>query len=153
MRWAGRTCEGTLEGTVGFRKPFVGDTVKSGSRGPTTLHRGSLCRFQGTAPIPASSGEGNGEPVRHRLNQPGNRATNAVLHRSIDQLPVTCLAFGLSGGGNRQICITDNGVVASYHWPSSPSGGAYTDLQLRSYTNHPDNTSFQPPAPPSNATQ
>jgi len=61
--------------------------------------------------------------------------------------------FGLSGGGNRQICITDNGVVASYHWPSSPSGGAYTDLQLRSYTNHPDNTSFQPPAPPSNATQ
>lgn len=85
---------------------------------------------------------------------PALGATPAFLsHRSIDQLPVTCLAFGLSGGGNRQICITDNGVVASYHWPSSPSGGAYTDLQLRSYTNHPDNTSFQPPAPPSNATQ
>ncbi|MHB1929362.1 MAG: transposase [Acidimicrobiales bacterium] len=81
MRWAGRTCDGTLEGTVGFRKPFVGDTAKSGSRGPTTLHRGWYARFNGTAPIPASSGEGNGEPVRHRLNQQGNRATNAVLHR------------------------------------------------------------------------
>ena len=37
--------------------------------------------------LPASSGEGDGEPVRHRLNQQGNRATNAVLHRmAITQL-------------------------------------------------------------------
>jgi len=42
---------------------------------------GGYARFNGTAPLPASSGEGDGEPVRHRLNQGGNRAVNAVLHR------------------------------------------------------------------------
>ncbi len=42
---------------------------------------GGFARFNGTAPLPASSGEGDGEPVRHRLNQGGNRAINAVLHR------------------------------------------------------------------------
>ena len=40
-----------------------------------------FARFNGTAPLPASSGEGKGEPVRHRLNRGGNRRVNAVLHR------------------------------------------------------------------------
>ena len=40
-----------------------------------------FARFNGTAPLPASSGEGDGEPVRHRLNRGGNRRVNAVLHR------------------------------------------------------------------------
>lgn len=48
---------------------------------PRRFTEGGYARFNGTAPIPASSGEGDGEPVRHRLNQQGNRATNAVLHR------------------------------------------------------------------------
>lgn len=43
--------------------------------------QGGFARFNGTAPLPASSGEGDGQPVRHRLNQGGNRAVNAVLHR------------------------------------------------------------------------
>jgi transposase len=42
---------------------------------------GSFARFNGTAPLEASSGEGKGEPVRHRLNLGGNRRVNAVLHR------------------------------------------------------------------------
>lgn len=42
---------------------------------------GSFARFNGTAPLPASSAEGDGEPVRHRLNRGGNRRVNAVLHR------------------------------------------------------------------------
>jgi transposase len=42
---------------------------------------GSFARFNGTAPLAASSGEGQGEPVRHRLNFGGNRRVNAVLHR------------------------------------------------------------------------
>ncbi len=42
---------------------------------------GAFARFNGTAPLAASSGEGNGEPVRHRLNLGGNRRVNAVLHR------------------------------------------------------------------------
>jgi transposase len=40
-----------------------------------------FARFNGTAPLPASSGEGDGEPVRHRLNRGGNRRVNARLHR------------------------------------------------------------------------
>lgn len=42
---------------------------------------GGFARFNGTAPLPASSGEGDGEPVRHRLNRGGNRRINAILHR------------------------------------------------------------------------
>lgn len=41
---------------------------------------GAFARFNGTAPLAASSGEGDGEPVRHRLNRGGNRRVNAVLH-------------------------------------------------------------------------
>lgn len=40
-----------------------------------------FARFNGTAPIPASSGEGAGEPLRHRLSRGGNRRLNAVIHR------------------------------------------------------------------------
>jgi transposase len=42
---------------------------------------GGFARFNGTAPLPASSGEGEGDVVRHRLNRGGNRRINAVLHR------------------------------------------------------------------------
>jgi transposase len=42
---------------------------------------GGFARFNGTAPIPASSAEGDDEPKRHRLNRGGNRRVNAVLHR------------------------------------------------------------------------
>lgn len=48
---------------------------------PRRFTEGGFARFNGTAPIPASSGEGAGEPVRHRLDQGGNRQINAVLHR------------------------------------------------------------------------
>ena len=48
---------------------------------------GGFARFNGTAPLPASSAEGDGEPVRHRLNRGGNRRVNACLHRmAITQL-------------------------------------------------------------------
>ena len=40
-----------------------------------------FARFNGTAPIPASSAEGEGEPVRHRLSRGGNRRLNATIHR------------------------------------------------------------------------
>ena len=42
---------------------------------------GGYRRFNGTAPLPASTAEGPGEPVRHRYNPGGNRRINAVLHR------------------------------------------------------------------------
>jgi hypothetical protein len=42
---------------------------------------GGYRRFNGTAPLPASTAEGPGEPIRHRFNPGGNRRINAVLHR------------------------------------------------------------------------
>jgi transposase len=41
---------------------------------------GGFARFNGTAPLPASTAEGPGEPVRHRYNPGGNRRVNAILH-------------------------------------------------------------------------
>lgn len=40
-----------------------------------------FARYTGTAPIPASSGEGPNQPVRHRLSRGGNRKLNATIHR------------------------------------------------------------------------
>jgi len=54
---------------------------------PRRFTEGGFARFNGTAPLPASSAEGDGEPVRHRLNRGGNRRVNACLHRmAITQL-------------------------------------------------------------------
>lgn len=41
-----------------------------------------FARFNGTAPIPASSGEGENAPVRHRLSRGGNRRLNAAIYAS-----------------------------------------------------------------------
>jgi transposase len=51
------------------------------TRDPRRFTEGGFGRFNGTAPLPASTGEGPGEPVRHRYNRGGNRRINAVLHR------------------------------------------------------------------------
>ena len=48
---------------------------------PRRFTIGGFGRFDGTAPLVASTGEGPGEPVRHRYNPGGNRRVNAVLHR------------------------------------------------------------------------
>jgi transposase len=48
---------------------------------PRRFTEGGFARFNGTAPIPASSGEASGDPVRHRLNPGGNRRVNAAIHR------------------------------------------------------------------------
>lgn len=47
---------------------------------PRRMTEGGFARFNGTAPLPASSAEGEDEPVRHRLNRGGNRRVNSVLH-------------------------------------------------------------------------
>ncbi|MDQ3641538.1 MAG: transposase [Actinomycetota bacterium] len=44
------------------------------------MTEGGFARFNGTAPLPASSAEGDSEPIRHRLNRGGNRRVNSVLH-------------------------------------------------------------------------
>jgi transposase len=41
---------------------------------PRRFTEGGFARFNGSAPLPASTAEGPGEPVRHRFNPGGNRA-------------------------------------------------------------------------------
>jgi transposase len=48
---------------------------------PRRFTEGGFGRFNGTAPLAASTAEGPGEPVRHRYNPGGNRRVNAVLYR------------------------------------------------------------------------
>jgi hypothetical protein len=40
---------------------------------PRRFTEGGFARFNGSAPLPASTAEGPGEPVRHRYNPGGNR--------------------------------------------------------------------------------
>jgi len=54
---------------------------------PRRFTEGGFGRFNGTAPLAASTAEGPGEPVRHRYNPGGNRRINAILYRmAITQL-------------------------------------------------------------------
>lgn len=48
---------------------------------PRRFTEGGFARFNGTAPLAASTAEGPGEPVRHRYNPGGNRRVNAILYR------------------------------------------------------------------------
>ena len=48
---------------------------------PRRFTAGGFARFNASAPLPASTAEGPGEPVRHRYNPGGNRRVNAILHR------------------------------------------------------------------------
>ena len=54
---------------------------------PRRFTEGGFARFNGSAPLPASTAEGPGEPIRHRYNPGGNRRINAILYRmAITQL-------------------------------------------------------------------
>jgi transposase len=48
---------------------------------PRRFTEGGFARFNASAPLPASTAEGPGEPVRHRYNPGGNRRINAILYR------------------------------------------------------------------------
>ena len=48
---------------------------------PRRFTEGGFARFNGTAPLAASTAEGPGEPIRYRYNPGGNRRVNAILHR------------------------------------------------------------------------
>ena len=48
---------------------------------PRRFTEGGFARFNGSAPLPASTAEGPDEPIRHRYNPGGNRCVNAVLNR------------------------------------------------------------------------
>jgi transposase len=70
----------TLDQLCGLSTRSVAELlVETGD--PRRFTEGGFGRFNGTGPLPASTAEGPGEPVRHRYNPGGNRRINAILHR------------------------------------------------------------------------
>jgi transposase len=70
----------TLEQLCGLSTVSVAELlVEVGD--PRRFTVGGFARFNGSAPLAASTAEGPGEPIRHRYNPGGNRRINAVLHR------------------------------------------------------------------------
>jgi hypothetical protein len=75
-----RASGSTLEQLCGLATRSVAELlVEIGD--PRRFTTPGFARFNASAPIPASTAEGPGEPVRHRYNPGGNRRVNAVLHR------------------------------------------------------------------------
>jgi transposase len=78
--------DSTLDELCGLATRMVAELlVEVGD--PRRFTEAGFARFNASAPIPASTAEGPGEPVRHRYNPGGNRRVNAILHRmAITQL-------------------------------------------------------------------
>jgi transposase len=75
-----RASGSSLSGLCGLNTRSVAELlVEVGD--PRRFTEGGFARFNGSAPLPASTAEGPGEPVRHRYNPGGNRRVNAVLYR------------------------------------------------------------------------
>jgi hypothetical protein len=69
---------------------------------PRRFTEGRFARVSGSAPLPASTAEGPGEPIRHRYNPGGNRRVNAILHRmAVTQLRCELRAQALYAQGPR----------------------------------------------------
>jgi len=63
----------TLTGLCGIAERSAAELLAEVGDPRRFASEGAFARFNGTAPIPASSAEGDSEPVRHRLNRGGNR--------------------------------------------------------------------------------
>ncbi len=75
-----KTTGSTLDQLCGLSTRSVAELlVEIGD--PRRFTTPGFARFNASAPIPASTAEGPGEPIRHRYNPGGNRRVNAVLHR------------------------------------------------------------------------
>jgi transposase len=69
-----RTSGSTLAELCGLQtRPGQSPSCWSRSATPAGSPSAGFARFNGTAPLPASTAEGPGEPVRHRYNPGGNR--------------------------------------------------------------------------------
>jgi transposase len=74
-----RTSSSTLGELCGLDTRSVAELlVEVGD--PRRFTEGGFARFNRSAPLPASTAEGPGEPVRHRYNPGGNRRINRILH-------------------------------------------------------------------------
>jgi transposase len=81
LRHLGKEAGSTLQQLCGIGDRIEAELLVEVGDPRRFTGEGGFARFNGTAPLPASSAEGDGEPVRHRLNRGGNRRVNACLHR------------------------------------------------------------------------
>ena len=71
----------TLTDLVGIAERTAADLLVAVGDPHRFATASAFAMFNGTAPLAASSGEGDGPPRRHRLNRGGNRRVNAILHQ------------------------------------------------------------------------
>jgi transposase len=73
-------CDTTLTEEVGIGVVSAAELI-SVIGDPARFHsEGAFARWCGVAPVAVSSGEGDGQPTRHRLDRLGNREVNRILY-------------------------------------------------------------------------
>lgn len=73
-------CGSTLTGEVGLGVVSAAELVAEIGDPTRFRNEGAFARWCGAAPIATSSGEGDREPDRHRLDLLGNRTVNRILY-------------------------------------------------------------------------
>lgn len=74
------TCGSTLSEEFGIGAVSAAELVTAVGDPFRFQSEGAFARWCGVAPVAVSSGEGDGEPVRHRLDLLGNRQVNRILY-------------------------------------------------------------------------
>lgn len=73
-------CGSTLTSEVGIGVVSAAELVAQVGDPRRFRSEGAFARWAGLAPVATSSGEADGEPVRHRLDLLGNRTVNRILY-------------------------------------------------------------------------
>jgi transposase len=73
-------CDSTLTEEFGIGEVSAAELVAAVADPSRFKTEGAFARWCGVAPVAVSSGEGDGEPIRHRLDLLGNREINRILY-------------------------------------------------------------------------
>lgn len=73
-------CGSTLTEEFGIGEVSAAELVAAVADPSRFKTEGAFARWCGVAPVAVSSGEGDGEPIRHRLDLLGNRDINRILY-------------------------------------------------------------------------
>jgi transposase len=73
-------CGSTLTKEVGIGAVSAAELVAQVGDPSRFRSEGAFARWAGLAPVATSSGEGDGEPARHRLDLLGNRTVNRIIY-------------------------------------------------------------------------
>ncbi len=85
-----------------------------------------------------------GVPVSHTTPQ----GRGVLFSRTAGGRPLRCLGFERGSSLVGSVCLTANGVIASYDMPVELTAVGYGTATLRSYSRHADISAFELPAKP-----